>query len=59
MTKNCTTTLDGRLSEVTGGLPFPQLKQREHINPFAHTVNQSPDFPRSSGSDGPWPSSIG
>ena len=32
----------GRL--VTGGLPFPELKQREHINAFAHTVNQSPDF---------------
>jgi len=32
----------GRL--VTGGLPFPELKQREHINPFAHTVNDSPDF---------------
>jgi hypothetical protein len=29
---------------VTGGLPFPELKEREHINPFAHTVNQSPDF---------------
>jgi hypothetical protein len=32
----------GRL--VTGGLPFPQLKEREHINPVAHTVNDSPDF---------------
>jgi Domain of unknown function (DUF4105) len=32
----------GRL--VTGGLPFPELKQRQHINPFAHTVHQSPDF---------------
>lgn len=32
----------GRL--VTGGLAFPELKQREHINPFAHTVNESPDF---------------
>jgi Domain of unknown function (DUF4105) len=32
----------GRL--VTDGLPFPELKEREHINPFAHTVNQSPDF---------------
>jgi hypothetical protein len=32
----------GRL--VTGDLPFPELKQREHINPFAHTVNESPDF---------------
>jgi Domain of unknown function (DUF4105) len=72
VTKNCTTTLDSKLSEdlpkanswsyklllngtldellyergrlVTGGLPFPELKQREHINPFAHTVGQSPDF---------------
>lgn len=32
----------GRL--VTGGLPFPELKQREHINPFAHTVGESPEF---------------
>ena len=32
----------GRL--VTGGLPFPELKQREHINAAAHAVNQSPDF---------------
>ncbi len=32
----------GRL--VTGGLPFADLKQREHINPFAHTVNTSPDY---------------
>lgn len=32
----------GRL--VTGGLPFPELKQREHINAVAHTVNGSPDF---------------
>ncbi len=41
-------TLDELLYErrrlVTGGLPFPELKQRQHINPFAHTVNQSPDF---------------
>jgi hypothetical protein len=29
---------------VTGRLSFPELKQREHINPFAHTVNQAPDF---------------
>jgi hypothetical protein len=32
----------GRL--VTDGLPFPELKQREHINPFAHTVGESPEF---------------
>jgi hypothetical protein len=32
----------GRL--VTGGLPFPELKQREHINAAAHTAGQSPDF---------------
>ena len=72
VTKNCTTTLDSKLSEdlpkpkgwsyklllngtldellyergrlVTGGLPFAELKQREHINPFAQTVGQSPDF---------------
>jgi len=72
VTKNCTTTLSGQLSEdlpnpkpwtyrlllngtldellyergrlVTDGLPFTELKQREHINPFARTVDQSPDF---------------
>jgi hypothetical protein len=32
----------GRL--VTGGLPFPELKQREHINPAAQAAGQSPDF---------------
>jgi Domain of unknown function (DUF4105) len=32
----------GRL--VTDGLPFPELKQREHINPYAHAVGQSPEF---------------
>ena len=32
----------GRL--VTGGLPFPELKQREHINPAAHAAGLSPDF---------------
>jgi len=32
----------GRL--VTGGLPFPELKQREHINRAAQAANQSPDF---------------
>jgi Domain of unknown function (DUF4105) len=32
----------GRL--VSGGLPFTELKQREHINAVARTVNQSPDF---------------
>ncbi len=41
-------TLDDLLYErgrlVTDGLPFPELKQREHINPYAHTVGQSPDF---------------
>jgi hypothetical protein len=35
-------TLDELLYErgrlVTGGLPFAELKQREHINPFAQTV---------------------
>jgi hypothetical protein len=72
VTKNCTTTLSGQLSEnlpnakpwtyklllngaldellyergrlVTDGLPFAELKQREHINPFARTVDQSPNF---------------
>jgi hypothetical protein len=72
VTKNCTTTLDSKLSEdlpqpkawnyklllngtldellyergrlVAGGLPFPELQQREHINPFAQTIDQSPDF---------------
>jgi hypothetical protein len=41
-------TLDDLLYErgrlVTGGLPFPELKEREHINPYAHTVGQSADF---------------
>jgi hypothetical protein len=32
----------GRL--VTGGLPFPELKQREHINLAARAANQSSDF---------------
>jgi hypothetical protein len=32
----------GRL--VTGGLPFAELKQREHINSFARTVGQSAEF---------------
>jgi hypothetical protein len=32
----------GRL--VTGGLPFPELKEREHINTAAKSANQSPDF---------------
>jgi hypothetical protein len=32
----------GRL--VTGGLAFPELKQREHINTAAKAANQSPDF---------------
>ncbi len=29
---------------VTDGLPFAELKQREHINPFAHRVGGSPDY---------------
>ena len=32
----------GRL--VTGGLPFPELKQREHINAAAKAAGQSPDW---------------
>jgi hypothetical protein len=32
----------GRL--VTGGLPFPKLKQREHINAAAQAANRSPNF---------------
>lgn len=32
----------GRL--VTGGLPFPELKQREHINAVAHTVKDPRDY---------------
>jgi len=32
----------GRL--VTGGLPFPQLEQRQHINAAARAANESPDF---------------
>jgi len=29
---------------VTGGLPFPELKQREHINAAAQAANSSPNF---------------
>jgi hypothetical protein len=32
----------GRL--VTGGLSFPELKRREHINAAAQAANQSPEF---------------
>jgi Domain of unknown function (DUF4105) len=32
----------GRL--VNGGLPFPELKEREHINSAAQAANQSPEF---------------
>jgi hypothetical protein len=32
----------GRL--VTGGLPFPELKQREHINPAAQAADGAPDW---------------
>jgi Domain of unknown function (DUF4105) len=32
----------GRL--VTGELPFPELKRREHINPVAQAANGSPDW---------------
>ena len=32
----------GRL--ITGGLSFPELKQREHINAAAQAAGQSPDF---------------
>jgi len=32
----------GRLA--TGGLPFPELKQREHINAAARSANGTPDF---------------
>jgi len=32
----------GRL--VSGGLPFPELKQREHINAAARSADGSPDF---------------
>jgi hypothetical protein len=41
-------TLDELLYErgrlVTDELPFAELKQREHINPFAQMVGQSPEF---------------
>jgi hypothetical protein len=41
-------TLDELLYErgrlVTGDLPFPALKEREHINSAARAANQSPDF---------------
>ena len=29
---------------VSGGLPFPELKQREHINAAARAADNSPDF---------------
>ena len=29
---------------VTGGLPFPELKQREHINAAARAAGNSPDY---------------
>jgi hypothetical protein len=32
----------GRL--VAGGLPFPELKERQHINAAARAANRSPDF---------------
>ncbi|MGA2687084.1 MAG: hypothetical protein ABSE85_03335 [Candidatus Korobacteraceae bacterium] len=32
----------GRL--VTGGLPFPELKQREHINDAGRAADGSPDW---------------
>jgi len=41
-------TLDELLYErgrlVTGGLPFPELKQREHINPAAQAADGAPDW---------------
>jgi len=41
-------TLDELLYErgrlVTGGLPFPELKQREHINPAAQAANGASDW---------------
>jgi Domain of unknown function (DUF4105) len=41
-------TMDELLYErrrlVTGGLSFPELKQREHINDAARAANGSPDF---------------
>ncbi|HTT19230.1 MAG TPA: DUF4105 domain-containing protein [Candidatus Sulfotelmatobacter sp.] len=41
-------TLDKLLYErgrlVTGGLPFPELKQREHINAAAQAAKASPNF---------------
>ncbi len=36
--------LYGRGRLVTNGLPFPDLKQREHINAAAQAADQSPDF---------------
>jgi hypothetical protein len=41
-------TLDGLLYArgrlVTGGLPFEDLREREHINKAANAANESPDF---------------
>jgi hypothetical protein len=41
-------TLDELLYErgrlVTDGLPFAELKEREHINPYARIAGQSPNF---------------
>jgi Domain of unknown function (DUF4105) len=52
--RNYQTFLNGTLDEmlyergrlVTGGLPFPELKAREHINEAAREANQSLDFSR-------------
>lgn len=45
--------LNGRAAEFlyrhgnfVGDMPFPELMERAHINPVAHTVNDSPDFSR-------------
>jgi len=60
VTKNRTTTINrqlaadahgtldellyGRGRRVTGGLPFPELKRREHINAAGRAADASPDF---------------
>jgi hypothetical protein len=33
-----------RQALVTGGLPFPELKRRAHINPVANAADADPDF---------------
>jgi hypothetical protein len=35
---------DEHRDKVTGGLPFPELKEREHINAAGKAADDSPDW---------------